>query len=82
MYQVILFIQQAPSECLLSVWDRLHPHDQSWRHTRNKVSVTELAMGVGRGRKRVVTAACLGAGGEEPWEDRGAGARAVPGVQE
>lgn len=44
----ILFIQQAPSECLLSVWYILHPHSQSWRHTRSKVSVTELAVRQGR----------------------------------
>lgn len=29
-----------------------------------------------------MAAHCLGAGGGELWEDRGAGARAVPGVQD
>lgn len=47
LYQVALFIQQAPSESLLSVCYILYAHDQSWRHTRNKVSVTELAVGAG-----------------------------------
>lgn len=73
LYQAILFIQQAPSECLLSVWYILHPHDQGWRHTRNQVSVTEACCGGRVGRKWVMAAHCLEAGGGL-WEARGAGA--------
>lgn len=52
LYQFIIFIQQAPSECLQCVWYTVHPHYQSWRYmVVIRSLLAELTVGLGVGKE-------------------------------